>query len=57
MAELKTKEKCPVCGMAVTTDDIRTDIKGHTYYFCDDSDKKLFLGDPEKYISKAVKAA
>jgi YHS domain-containing protein len=56
MAELKTIEKCPVCGMNVTSDYFKTDYKGHTYFFCDDSDQKLFIGDPEKYIGK-VKAA
>ncbi len=56
MADLKNKEKCPVCGMDVRTDEIKSEYKGHTYYFCDESDKKLFIGDPEKYIGK-VKAA
>ena len=56
MAELKTIEKCPVCGMNVTSDYFKTDYKGHTYFFCDDSDQKLFIGDPGKYIGK-VKAA
>lgn len=56
MADLKTIEKCPVCDMNVTSDYFKTDYKGHAYFFCDDSDKKLFTGDPEKYIGK-VKAA
>jgi YHS domain-containing protein len=57
MTELKSKEKCPVCDMDVTTDKLKADYKGHSYYFCSESDKKTFIGNPEKYIGKAAKAA
>lgn len=53
MGELKNKEKCPVCGMDVKTDNIRTDYKGHSYYFCNENDKKMFLEKPDRYIAKA----
>ncbi len=56
MADLKIKEKCPVCGMEVTIDKVKAEYKGRTYYFCSENDKKTFIGDPEKYIGK-VKAA
>ncbi len=56
MADLKNKEKCPVCGMDVTTDKIKADYKGHAYYFCSESDRKTFTGNPEKYIGKAKAA-
>jgi YHS domain-containing protein len=57
MVDLKHKEICPVCGMDVTTDKLTADYKGHSYYFCSEYDKKMFIGDPEKYIGKAAKAA
>ncbi len=56
MADLKNKEKCPICGMDVTTDAIKAEYKGTSYYFCSESDKKAFLGNPEKYISRAKAA-
>ncbi len=42
--------------MDVKNDDIRSDYKGHSYYFCSESDKKTFMGKPEKYIGKAKAA-
>ncbi len=55
MPEIKNKEKCPVCGMDVKKDtEIKTEYKGETYYFCSESDKKIFLGNPEKYRSWAA---
>lgn len=56
MADLKKTEKCSVCGMNVKTDEIKSEYKGHTYYFCDESDKELFMDNPEKYIRKAKAA-
>ncbi len=56
MADIKGKEKCPVCSMDVGTQ-VKTDYKGHSYYFCSESDKKAFMGNPEKYIGKAARAA
>ncbi len=56
MADLKTKEKCLVCGMDVTTDKIKAEYKGRPYYFCSEDDKKMFVGNPEKYIGKAKAA-
>jgi Cu+-exporting ATPase len=55
MPETKIKEKCPVCGMEV---DIKTGLKseykGHPYYFCSDTDRKKFMESPEKYVTKAA---
>ncbi len=56
MADLKNKEKCPVCSMDVN-DKIKSEYKGHSYAFCSESDKKKFMGNPEKYIGKAARAA
>ncbi len=56
MADLKKMEKCPVCGMDVRTDEIKSEYKGQTYYFCSESDKKLFMGNPGKYIGKSKAA-
>ncbi len=56
MTDLKSREKCLVCSMAVGTE-IKSEYKGHTYYFCTESDKKTFLGNPEKYVGKAARAA
>lgn len=53
MPERKIKEKCPICGMDVITDKYTADYKGQSYYFCTEIDKRMFLGDPEKYISKS----
>jgi YHS domain-containing protein len=60
MADLKNKEKCLVCGMSVdTSTGLKTEYKGHSYYFCSEGDKKIFMENPEKYIGKehATKAA
>ncbi len=57
MTDLKTKEKCPLCGMDVTSDKFKTEYKGHSYYFCSESDRKSFAANPEKYIGKSSKAA
>ncbi len=43
--------------MDVSSDKIKSDYKGRSYYFCSESDKKLFMGNPEKYIGKAARAA
>ncbi len=56
MADLKNKEKCPVCDMDVSSDKIKSEYKGRSYYFCSESDKKTFIGKPEKYIGKAKAA-
>ena len=56
MAELKNIEKCPVCSMTVKTDDIKYEYKGHTYYFCSESDKTMFIADAEKYVGRAKAA-
>ncbi len=56
MADLKNKGKCPVCSMDVRTDEIKSEYKGRAYYFCSESDKKQFMGNPEKYIGKAKAA-
>jgi P-type Cu+ transporter len=43
----------PVCGMEVDphTSLQKTDYKGRTYYFCGNSCRTKFIGDPEKYLS------
>ncbi len=43
----------PVCGMEVDphTSLLKTDHKGHTYYFCAPSCRTKFIGNPEKYLS------
>lgn len=57
------KAKCPVCGMDVERDTrLKTDYKGHSYYFCSERDKKKFLERPEafagkEHVSKTGKAA
>ncbi len=42
----------PVCGMTVDekTAQFKTDYKGTTYYFCAPGCKKVFEGQPEKYL-------
>ncbi len=60
MLEVKDKAKCLVCNMEVKTKTgLKTEYKGHSYYFCSESDKNKFMGNPEKYIGKehASKAA
>ena len=56
MADLKKTVNCAVCGMNVKTDEIKSEYEGHTHYFCSESDKKLFMGNPEKYLGKAKAA-
>ena len=55
MPDVKNIEKCPVCSMKV---DIKTGLKseykGHPYYFCSESDRKKFMESPEKYVTKAA---
>jgi YHS domain-containing protein len=55
MSDVKNMAKCPVCSMDV---DIKTGLKneykGHTYYFCSESDRKKFMESPEKYMTKAA---
>ncbi len=42
----------PVCGMKIKKADAAATVKyqGKTYYFCMESDKNAFEGEPEKYI-------
>ena len=43
---------CPVCGMDVDPKTApKSIIKGMTYYFCSDDDKKTFDAAPEKFIT------
>ncbi len=57
MPETKNKTKCPVCGMDVDVkNELKSEHKGHSYYFCSDDDKKKFQKSPDKF-TKATKAA
>ena len=42
----------PVCGMAVIagTTDIRSIVKGQTYYFCAEACRKAFEKNPQKFL-------
>jgi YHS domain-containing protein len=42
----------PVCGMDVgsTISEIKTILKGETFYFCAESCRKAFVDNPEKYL-------
>ena len=42
----------PVCGMAVIagTTDIRSIVKGRTYYFCAEGCRKSFEENPQKFL-------
>ncbi len=49
--------KDPVCGMDVdsqSANTLKTEYKGKTYHFCNESCKKSFEADPEKYINKGM---
>ena len=55
MPDVKNIEKCPVCGMEVDTKTgLKSEYKGHSYYFCSESDRKKFMASPEKYVTKAA---
>jgi YHS domain-containing protein len=43
----------PVCGMQIDTKNpvARFIYQGKEYYFCSDQCKKLFIKQPEKYLS------
>jgi len=45
----------PVCNMQVDEADaeFKTEYDGKTYYFCSESCKEEFDGDPEEYIAAA----
>ena len=46
----------PVCGMQVqtATAPATTQHAGHTYYFCSDSCRMRFVGDPERYTEQGA---
>ena len=48
--------KDPVCGMDVDekTSKLKSEYKGHTYYFCAPGCKRDFDKEPEKYLGKAA---
>jgi Cu+-exporting ATPase len=45
----------PVCGMSVdpATTDLRSELKGLTYYFCSAGCKSSFDREPDKYLGGA----
>jgi Cu+-exporting ATPase len=49
----------PVCGMSVDPDstDLKSVVKGETYYFCSPGCKASFDKDPDKYLAKTGKTA
>jgi P-type Cu+ transporter len=51
--------KDPVCGMDVDekTSMLKSDYKGHTYYFCAPGCKRDFDKEPDKYIGKAAQSS
>ena len=53
----KTSVKDPVCGMDVETavGAVRSDYKGHTYYFCASGCKAKFDHAPEQYLGDPAK--
>jgi Cu+-exporting ATPase len=55
----KDSVRDPVCGMAVDphTAKHRHQHRGHAYYFCSAGCRTKFAADPEKYLSKAERAA
>jgi YHS domain-containing protein len=48
--------KDPVCEMDVDekTAKLKSDYKGHAYYFCSPGCKRDFDTEPEKYVAKAA---
>jgi Cu+-exporting ATPase len=42
----------PVCGMKVSSDLLKADYQGESYYFCSDHCKQQFEKNPETYILK-----
>ncbi len=42
----------PVCGMKVSSDLLKADYQGESYFFCSDHCKQQFEKDPEAYIVK-----
>ncbi|MCX6751218.1 MAG: YHS domain-containing protein [Candidatus Nomurabacteria bacterium] len=42
----------PVCGMKVSSDLLKTDYQGESYFFCAEHCKEQFDKDPEIYILK-----
>jgi P-type Cu+ transporter len=51
-----TAVKDPVCGMDVDTANatVRTEHKGHTYYFCSPKCKEKFDANPAQYSVKSA---
>jgi P-type Cu+ transporter len=49
-------DKDPVCGMAVTREDVAalTEYQGKTYYFCSPACKARFDADPQRYAVKRI---
>lgn len=49
--------KDPVCGMAVdpkASSLVKSEYRGHTYYFCGANCKIKFKANPEKYVRKGM---
>jgi Cu+-exporting ATPase len=48
--------KDPVCGMAVSNDDLggKTEYQGKTYYFCSPACKERFDSDPRPFLVKRM---
>ena len=42
----------PVCGMKVSSDLLKADYQGESYFFCSDHCRQQFEKDPEAYIVK-----
>ncbi len=44
----------PVCGMTIEEGDAagKSDYKGQTYFFCSETCKKRFDGDPERFLTQ-----
>ena len=45
---------CPVDGMRMTVakDTPSTEYRGKTYYFCSEEEKRAFLQNPDRYVSR-----
>ncbi len=49
----KDKDKVdPVCGMEASSDLLKVDYQGKSYFFCSDYCKQQFEKDPKTYILK-----
>lgn len=49
----KNKDRVdPVCGMKVSSDLLKADYQGESYFFCSDHCRQQFEKDPEAYIVK-----